>query len=310
MLPYLSKRLAVLVPTVLGVATVVFLLTHAMPGDPVDIMLGEYAQAADREALSRRLGLDRPVSVQYLSFLSGLARGDLGRSIQGDQPVAELVALHAPATAELALAALLIAVAIALPLGLLSAWKAGGTVDRLSLAGSMLGVAVPNFWLGPMLVLLFSIQLGWLPVSGRGGAAHLVLPALTLGTAMAGLLVRMTRSSLLEVMGEDYVRTARAKGLGESMVMLRHVLANALTPLLSVLGLQLGGLLAGAVITETIFAWPGLGRLMVQAIYSRDYPVVQGCVLVIAVTYVLVNLLTDLAYVWANPRVNYGDDDD
>ncbi len=169
---------------------------------------------------------------------------------------------------------------------------------------------MPNFWLGPMLVLLFSIQLGWLPVSGRGSAAHLVLPALTLGTAMAGLLVRMTRSSLLEVMGEDYVRTARAKGLGESMVMLRHVLANALTPLLSVLGLQLGGLLAGAVITETIFAWPGLGRLMVQAIYSRDYPVVQGCVLVIAVTYVLVNLLTDLAYVWANPRVNYGDDDD
>lgn len=300
---YLLRRLLAIAPTVLGVATVVFLLLHVMPGDPVDMMLGESASAADRAELRRAMGLDRPLVEQYGAFMAGLARADLGTSLHGSRAVGELIAGRLPATLALALTSLTIAIAIALPLGLASAARPGGLVDRATLTISLVGVAIPNFWLGPMLILVFAVELGWLPVSGTGGATHFVLPAVTLGLGMTGVLTRMTRSTVLETLHEDYTRTARAKGASEIRVLCRHALANAATPMLSVLGLQFGSLLAGSVITETIFSWPGLGRLTVEAIQARDYPVVQGCVLVIALSYVLANLLTDIAYGWAHPRL-------
>lgn len=308
MLAYAIRRILTAIPTAVGVATIVFLLLHAIPGDPVDVMLGETAARSDRSELRAHLGLDRPVLAQYGSFMFGLARGDMGRSIHSRRPVAELVGERFPATLALAAAATLAAICIALPLGLISAARPRSFLDRASLTGSLIGVALPNFWLGPMLILLFAVELRWLPVSGNDGPPHLVLPAITLGLSLAGILTRMTRSTVLEVMHEDYIRTARAKGLSERKAITKHALANAVTPILSVLGLQVGGLLAGSVITETIFAWPGLGRLTVQAIQTRDYPVVQGCVLMIALTYVAVNLATDIAYAWANPRVRYNHD--
>jgi peptide/nickel transport system permease protein len=302
-LGYMTQRLLVLVPTVVGVTTIVFLLLHLMPGDPVDIILGETAAPADRVELRRQLGLDRPLLEQYSAFMAGLLAGDLGQSFHGGRPVAAMVSERYPATLGLASAAMVVALATALPLGLLAAARPRGLVDRSSLGVSLLGVAIPNFWLGPMLIMVFAVELGWLPVSGAGSSAHLVLPAITLGLSMAGILTRMTRTTVLEALHEEYVRTARAKGASELSVLCRHALANAVTPMLSIVGLQFGALLAGSVITESIFAWPGLGRLTVQAIYTRDYPVVQGCVLVIALSYVLVNLLTDLAYAWVNPRI-------
>ncbi len=296
-------RVLAAVPTALGVATIVFLLIHLIPGDPIEVMLGETATAVDRQSLRAGLGLDRPLHQQYADYLGGLFRGELGTSIHSGRKVGELLIERLPATIELSLAALVFAVAMALPLGLLSAKYAGRAVDRAAMIGSLSAVALPNFWLGPLLIMLFSIELGWLPVSGRGGWAHLVLPAFTLGASMAGILTRMTRASVLETVGEEYIRTARAKGAPESTVFAKHALRNALTPVLSLLGLQLGALLAGSVITETIFAWPGIGRLTLEAIETRDYPVVQGCVLLISLGYVGVNLVTDLAYAWVNPRI-------
>ncbi|MFP6600846.1 MAG: nickel ABC transporter permease [Deltaproteobacteria bacterium] len=296
-------RVLAAVPTALGVATIVFLLIHLIPGDPIEVMLGETATAVDRQSLRAGLGLDRPLHQQYAAYLGGLFRGELGTSIHSGRKVGELLIERLPATIELSLAALVFAVAMALPLGLLSAKYAGRAVDRAAMIGSLSAVALPNFWLGPLLIMLFSIELGWLPVSGRGGWAHLVLPAFTLGASMAGILTRMTRASVLETVGEEYIRTARAKGAPESTVFAKHALRNALTPVLSLLGLQLGALLAGSVITETIFAWPGIGRLTLEAIETRDYPVVQGCVLLISLGYVGVNLVTDLAYAWVNPRI-------
>jgi ABC-type dipeptide/oligopeptide/nickel transport system permease component len=299
---YCAGRLLSALPTALGVATIVFALLHVMPGDPVEVMLGERATVADHAALRHELGLDRPLLDQYLGYLNGLAHGDLGKSIHGGRSVAALIGERAPATLTLALAATLAAIALALPLGVAAARHPHGAIDRLSLSASLLGVAIPNFWLGPMLIIAFAIQLRWLPVSGSGSWPHLVLPAVTLGASMAGLLTRMTRTTVLETLHEDYIRTARAKGLDEHSVLWRHALRNAATPILSLVGLELGGLLAGSVITETIFAWPGLGRLLVDAIYARDYPVVQGCVLVIAAGYVTITLATDLAYAVVNPR--------
>jgi peptide/nickel transport system permease protein len=296
------RRLALTLPTILAAATLVFLLVHLVPGDPVDVMLGETAAPADREALRRTLGLDRPLLVQYAAFLGGVATGDLGRSLVHGTPVADLLAARIPATVELTLAALAIAVALALPLGLAAAARPGTWIDRGSVGFALLGVSVPGFWLGPMLILLFAIDLRWLPVSGRGSLAHLVLPALTLGLGMAAILTRMTRASVLEALGEDYVRTARAKGVGRRAILVRHALRNALAPVVTILGLQFGALLAGAVITETIFAWPGLGRLLIDAINQRDYPVVQGCILVIAASFVAANALADLVNLWLDPR--------
>ncbi len=300
---YLMQRLAFLIPTVLGVATLVFAILHAVPGDPVDVLLGESAAAVDRQEMRSRLGLDRPLLVQYAHSMAAAAQGDLGRSVRSDRPVASLIAERLPATLALGAAATAAALALGLPLGALAAARKGSGADHFALGASLAAVAIPGFCLGPALVLLFSVTLRWLPVAGAGSPAHLLLPALTLGAGMSGVLVRMTRSALLETLSEDYVRTARAKGLSESATLVRHALPNALTPVLSVVGLQLGAVLGGSVITETIFAWPGLGRLLVEAIQARDYPLVQGTVLVIAVVYVLVNLATDIAYVAVNPKM-------
>jgi peptide/nickel transport system permease protein len=303
--PYLARRLLLALPVVLGVVTLVFLLIHMIPGDPVEIMLGEFALPADRDALREALGLDRPIPEQYGSFLWGLCRGDLGVSLQQRRPVTALIREHYPATLELTLAAMLISLLIALPAGILSGIRQYSVLDHSTMFLTLLGVSMPNFWLGPLLIWVFSIQLGWFPVSGKGGLAHLLLPAITLGASMAAIVARMTRSSVLEVLREDYVMTARAKGLSEARVILKHVLRNAMLPVLTVVGLQFGALLAGSIITETIFSWPGLGTLMVKAIQTRDYPVVQGCVLIIALSYVLVNLLTDLLYGVIDPRIRH-----
>jgi peptide/nickel transport system permease protein len=300
---FLARRLTLLVPVVLGVLTAVFLLIHLIPGDPVEVMLGEAALPADRAQLRARLGLDDPLPVQYLRYLSGAARGDLGVSLHSGRPVWAVVGERLPATAELTLAAMLVAVGIALPLGLLCAVKKGKALDHGAMVAALVGVSMPNFWLGPLLILAFSVNLGWLPLAGKGGVLSFVLPAVTLGTAMAAILTRMIRASVLEVMHQPFVAAAVAKGLGPPRVMLRHVLANALIPVITVIGLQFGALLAGAIITETIFAWPGLGRLTVEAIQTRDYPVVQGCVLVICLGYLLASLLADLCYAVVDPRV-------
>ncbi len=302
---YFLRRVLLLIRVVWGVATAVFLIIHLVPGDPVDIMLGEQAQPADREGLRKSLGLDRPILEQYLRFLGGLLTGDLGESLHHRRGVAGLVLERLPATLELGAASMLIAIGIALPLGILAAARARSWLDHGTMLGSLLGVSIPNFWLGPLLISLFSLRLNWLPPSGRGGLEHLVLPALTLGTGLAAILTRMTRASVLEVLPKEFVRTARAKGLGERAVLLRHSLRNALLPVVTVAGLQTGAVLSGSVITESIFAWPGIGRLTIEAIAARDYPLVQGCVLTIALTYVLLNLLTDLVYTVCDPRVRY-----
>ncbi len=300
---FVLSRLGSAALVVAGVVCLVFFVLRLVPGDPVGVMLGESAQAADRLALEHALGLDRPLLSQLGTYVQRLARLDLGVSIQSGRPILDILAERVPATAELALAGLCAAAALAFPLGALAALRRGTAWDMAAMSFSLLGISMPNFWLGPVLVLVFSLGLGWLPVSGRAGAGSLVLPALTLGTGVAALLARMVRAALLEVLGEDYVRTAHAKGLPPRQVLLHHALRNAWLPIVTVLGMQLGALLGGAVITEVVFAWPGVGQLMVEAIQRRDYPVVQACVLLISVTYVLVNTGTDLLYGWLDPRV-------
>jgi peptide/nickel transport system permease protein len=302
---YFLRRLALLLPTLLGALTLVFFLIHMIPGDPVEVMLGETASSADKEELRRSLGLDQPIYVRYQTFLSGLLTGDLGRSLYEQAEVADLIRARLPATIELALAALLVAALLSFPLAVRAAARRGTWCDRSALLFSLLGLSIPNFWLGPLLIILFSIQLGWLPVSGRAGAAHLLLPSITLGLGMAAILTRILRASLLRVRSEEYVQAARAKGLSETCVWLKHMLRNALLPVITIMSLQFGSLLAGAVITETIFSWPGIGRLTIQAIQTRDYPLVQGCVLAIALTYIFVNFLADILYRLADPRITY-----
>ncbi len=302
---YILKRLLLLLPVAWGVSTLVFLLIHLTPGDPVEVMLGETALPAAREALRRTLHLDRSLPEQYFLFLQGLFTGDLGISLFSREPVSTTILKALPATIELALAGLVVALMIALPLGVLAAVKKDSGLDHGSRFVALLGISIPNFVLGPLLILAFAIQLDWLPVSGRGGFAHLVLPALTMGMALAGILSRMARASLLEVLGQEYIRAARAKGLSEGRVILRHGLVASLIPVITVVGLQVGALLSGAIITEIIFAWPGLGRLTLQAIQARDYPLVQGCVLMFSFGYVLVNTATDLLYAYADPRIRY-----
>jgi peptide/nickel transport system permease protein len=304
---YFLHRLLALIPTVLGAITVVFFLVHLVPGDPVDIMLGETAGAPDREALRAALGLDRPLLAQYGHFLAGLFHGDLGVSISQQSSVIAVITERVAATFQLTIASMALGILFSVPLGFLGAARKGSWIDRLALLFSLVGLSMPNFWLGPLFIILFAIELGWFPVSGRGGADHLFLPALTLGLGMAAILTRIIRVSLLQTIAEDYVRTARAKGLSEMPVWFKHTLRNALLPTITIVSLQFGSLLAGAVITETIFSWPGIGRLMVQAIQTRDYPLVQGCVLVIAVSYVIVNFVTDLLYRLVDPRISYAD---
>ena len=302
---YLVRRLLLTIPVLLGVATLVFSLIHFIPGDPAQAMLGEGAAPEDVAQLRVRLGLDRPLLVQYGSFLQGLARGDLGVSLRNDQPVLQQILERMPATAELAFASMAVALLIALPLGIVAAVWRGTAVDYGAMTLSLVGISIPNFWLGPLLAIVFSVELGWLPVGGRGTLAHLVLPAVTLGAALASILARMTRASLLEELREPYVLAARAKGVSRTRAILRHAFRNSLIPIVTIIGLQFGVVLTGAVITETIFAWPGIGRLLIQSIGFRDYPMVQGCILFIAVTYVAVNLLTDLVYGVLDPRIRF-----
>lgn len=290
------------IPTLLGVATLVFFLLHMVPGDPVDALLGETAMPADREALRQALHLDQPVLYQYGTYLSGLASGDWGTSLVDHRPVLERIIERVPATAELALVSLLLAVVIALPLGYWAARHAGKKEDVAAMGFSLLGVSIPNFWLGPMLMLLFAVGLGWLPVSGMDQPGSIVLPAVTLGTALAAVLSRMARSSWLEAMSSDATRTARAFGVADRTIWWRHAARLAAIPVITMFALQLGAVLGGAVITETVFDWPGLGLLTIEAIQRRDYPLVQGCVLIIAAFYVLANLVADLLGLWLDPR--------
>jgi ABC-type dipeptide/oligopeptide/nickel transport system permease component len=300
---YLLQRLLFTLPALWLVLTLVFLLIHIVPGDPVEQMLGEGAAPGQITQLRHGLGLDQPLYVQYGSYLARLVHGDLGQSLKFQAPVRRIIFERYPATLALAFLALLVCAAIAIPAGVLAAHRRGRPADRASGVFTLLGLAVPNFALGPVLILFFSIELGWLPVSGRGGPAYYILPAATLGAALAAILTRMVRGSMLEELSSDYVRTARAKGLSTGAVLFRHAFRNALIPIITILGLQFGTLLAGTIVTETIFSWPGIGRLTVQAISSRDYPLLQGCILVIAVSYVLVNLLTDFLYAVIDPRV-------
>ncbi len=299
----MTSRLLSALITLFGVVTLVFFLIHLIPGDPVEYILGDSARPADRNALRQQLGLDQPLLQQYSSYLTNLLSLDLGRSLHSNQSVTAQLAERFPATLELALAAFVIAVLIAVPLGVMAARRRGTAWDTSAMTMSLLGVSIPNFWLGPMLILLFSLWLGWTPVSGREQPGSLILPAITLGASLSAVLARMVRSTLLEVLNEDYIRTASAKGLKESSVIWRHALMNAMLPVVTLLGLQLGALLAGAVITETVFSWPGIGSLLIESIQKRDYPLVQGCVLLVAVSYLFINTITDLLYQLLDPRI-------
>ena len=303
MFRYLTTRILYMVPVLWLVVSVVFLLIHLVPGDPIQQMLGEGASAGDIEAVRHAYGLDVPIGRQYLNYWKGVLHGDLGRSLRFDQPVIEVIAQRYPWTLQLTVAAMIVALLISIPAGVRSARRRNRWDDRLLSFVSLLGLSFPNFALGPILILFFAIHLAMLPVSGSGTVAHLVLPAITLGGALAAILTRMVRTAMLEELSQDYIRTARAKGLSENVVVYKHALRNALVPVLTVVGLQFGALLAGTIVTETIFSWPGIGRLTVQSIGNRDYYLVQGCILVIGLTYVAVNFLTDLLYSLANPRI-------
>jgi ABC-type dipeptide/oligopeptide/nickel transport system permease component len=305
MIRYISLRLLFALPALWLIVTMVFLLAHIVPGDPVAQMLGEGARADDLQQLRHALGLDVPIPVQYERYLKGLLHGNLGESFRFQQPVTKVILEHYPATLELAAVALGVCILIGIPAGVLAAHKRGEKTDHAVGVLTLFGLSLPNFALGPVLMLVFSVVLGWLPVTGRGGIPHLVLPAFTLGAALAAILTRMVRTSVVEELSADYVRTARAKGVSESGVLFRHALRNALIPILTILGLQFGTLLAGTIVTETIFSWPGIGHLTVQAINARDYPLLQGCILLIAVSYVVVNLLTDMVYAVVDPRVRF-----
>lgn len=292
------------VSVIFGVLLLTFLLVHLVPGDPVEVMLGESASVADREALRADLGLNQSLPSQFSAYLNKLAHLDLGHSIHTKQPIIELIKTRYPATLKLALLSLLIGLSVGIPLGIYAALKAGHWQDIVVTIISVRFSAMPAFWLGPILMLVFAVWLGWLPVSGMDSGSSIILPAVTLGFGLSAILTRMTRTSLLEVLNDDYIRTARAKGLSERTVIIRHALRAALLPIITIVGLQMGSLLAGTVITETIFSWDGIGRLLVESIEKRDYPVTQACVLVIALSYVLVNLVTDVLYRFADPRVH------
>ena len=302
-LNYIFKRLFGAVFVLFSISTIVFFLIHIIPGDPIEVMLGETARSTDREALRHSLGLDLPILQQWSLYLRGLIHFDLGTSLHSKQLVSQLLLEHISPTLILSFASLFVAILISVPLGIMSAVCKDSVWDRLSMMIAMLGISIPNFVMGPLLILIFSLWLGWFPVSGNEGISSLILPALTLGTALAAILSRMIRSSMLEILQEDYIRSAHARGLTKFNVLVFHALRNALLPVVTILGMQLGTLLAGAVITETIFSWPGIGGLMIESIQKRDYPVVQGCVILISFTYVFVNLIADFICVLLDPRI-------
>jgi peptide/nickel transport system permease protein len=299
----LTSRLLYTLPVLWLVVSVVFLLIHFVPGDPIQQMLGEGAAAADIQVTRHAYGLDLPLSRQYLNYWKGVLHGDLGLSIRFNQKVAQVIAVRYPFTLKLTFFSLLVAICLSIPAGVRSARRRNTWEDRAISFVSLLGLSFPNFALGPVLILFFAIRLGWLPVSGSGTWAHFVLPSITMGGALAAILARMVRTAMLEELGQDYIRTARAKGLPERTVVYRHALRNAMIPVLTVIGLQFGAMLAGAVVTETIFSLPGVGRLLIQAISNRDYLLVQGCILAIGLTYIVVNFFTDIMYGLANPRI-------
>ena len=302
---YLVRRLLLTIPVLLGVATLVFALIHLVPGDPAQSMLGEGASEAEVTQLRQRLGLDRPLIEQYRSFLTGLVRGDLGTSFRYGTPVTREIRDRLLRTMQLAVAAMGVAILIAIPLGIAAAVFRGTFIDHAAMTLALVGISMPNFWLGPLLAILFAVYLGWLPVAGTGSIWHIVLPAATLGAALAAILARMTRASLLEELRELYVVAARARGLSRFRAVVRHAFRNSLIPVVTIIGLQFGAVLTGTIITETIFAWPGVGRLLIQSISFRDYPLVQGCILFISLTYVMMNLITDLTYGFLDPRIRY-----
>jgi peptide/nickel transport system permease protein len=311
---YIVTRLIILVPLLLGVSVLTFLLVHLAPGDPISTQFGLDPRGQDTETMERlreELGLNDPLPVQYWNYLRNLLQGDMGNSISTKSPVSQEILSRLPATIQLALAAIILVLLISIPLGIISAVKRGSITDNLAMGGALLGVSMPAFWFGIMLMLLLSLQLGWLPSGGRGdgtfvgGLKALFMPALTLAVGMMGLVTRIMRSSMLEVLGQDYMRTAKAKGLTPRLVLLRHGLRNSLIPVVTILGIQFAALLGGTIIVETIFSWPGIGRLAVNAIWRRDYPVIMGTVLVFSATFVLVNLLVDVLYTFIDPRIRY-----
>ena len=307
MLTWIARRILAVVPVLFGVTLAVFGMLFLVPGDPVKIMLAEFVTTPEQIARMRsQLHLDEPILVQYGRFVGNALRGDLGTSIRSRRPVATEIAENIGSTAQLALASMAVAVALGIPLGLAAALARNSWLDVASMGAALLGVSMPSFWLGLLLIFAFSLVLGWFPATGGGGLGHLVLPSVTLGAVASAIIARLTRSSLLEVLGQDYVRTARAKGLGWWSVVVRHALKNALIPVITIFGLQFGNLLAGAVVVETVFSRPGLGRLIVGAILAKDFPLVQGAVLFVATAYVLVNVAVDLAYAFADPRIRFG----
>ena len=307
MLTWILRRILAVVPVLFGVTLAVFSMLFLVPGDPVKMMLAEFVTNPDQVAQMRaQLHLDEPILKQYGRFVTSAARGDLGTSIRSRRPVTIEIGENLASTAQLALAAMLVAIGLGIPLGLLAALSRNSWLDVASMGGALLGVSMPSFWLGLLLIFVFSLHLAWFPATGGGDLHHLILPAVTLGMIAAAIIARLTRSSMLEVLGQDYVRTARAKGLGGFSVVVRHALKNALIPIITIFGLQFGNLLAGAVIVETVFSRPGLGRLIVGGILNKDFPLVQGTVLFVATIYVLINLLVDVAYAYADPRIRFG----
>ncbi len=303
MLQLIARRLIFLIPIIIGVTFISFSILRLTPGDPAQVLLGENATEDDIRAIRQKFGLDKPFFVQYAIYISNVFRGDLGISIRTQRTVLEEVMARYPATLELAGTAVIIASLIGLIAGIVAASNQNSVFDYGSMIISLFGISMPIFWLGLMLMLIFSVILGWLPAVGRGTLAHLVLPAVSLGANSAAIIARMTRSSMLEVIRQDYIQTARAKGLPERVVLYKHAVRNALIPVITVMGIQFGYLLSGAVLTETVFAWPGVGRLMIQSIYMRDYPVVQGAILLVAINFTLVNLFVDVLYGYINPKI-------
>jgi ABC-type dipeptide/oligopeptide/nickel transport system permease component len=305
-LRYIRGRLLAAVPVILGVSVAVFLMLHLIPGDPISVMFADSALPPEQIAMLRhQLGLDDPLPVQYARYISRAATGDLGRSIRTNRPVLQEILSQLPSTLQLTVAGMGVAVLVGMSLGCLAALGRNTWLDAVSMALALVGVSMPSFWLGLMLIFVFSVALGWLPATGEGGLERLIMPAVALGLYAAAVIARVTRSSMLEVLGQEYVRTARAKGLRERVVLLRHALRNALVPVITIIGLQAGILLSGAVVIETVFSRQGIGRLMVNAILAKDFPLVQGAVLFTALMYVLVNLVVDVAYIWADPRIHY-----
>jgi peptide/nickel transport system permease protein len=305
MIKFAFSRIISMIPVTIGVFLITSMMLHMVPGDPVDSILGDFATLEDKQELRERLGLNKSVFEQIQSSLANAVKGDLGESIMMQSPVTDLILERAVPTLELAIISMIVAILIAIPLGMLSAVFAGKPVDHVSMLVALLGVSIPNFLLGPVLILLFSLHFDLLPVSERAGWDSYILPSITLGTALAAVLSRMTRNSVIEALSEDYIRTARAKGVHPGVIVLKHAFRNASLPVITIVGLQFGVLLTGAIITEKIFDWPGLGTLMIEALQQRDYPIIQGCVLVFAMTYVLVNLVTDIMYGIMDPRISY-----